>query len=75
MPANDQKVLSIIVEEIKSVEDRCTGYHEALLDAVGDIIRAEREHRARGTNIQQQVNDKCSSVGEYLNKTRGVPKD
>ena len=74
MPTNDQQVIRIIIEEIGSVEERCSGYHEALLDAVGDIIDAEREHRSRGTNIQQRVNDKCSSVGQYLNKTRGVQK-
>ena len=75
MPANDQKVITIIMNEIESVEERCPGYREALLDAVADIIAAERQHRFRGTTIQQNVNEKCNSVGQYLNKNRGVPKE
>lgn len=75
MPANDQKVISIIVEEIEGVEERCIGYRSALLDAVADIIADERQHRVKGTTIQQKVNEKCNSVGQFLNKTRGVPKE
>ena len=70
MPANDQKVIQIILEEMEGIEERCRGYHEALIDAVADIITAERQHRVRGTNIQQQVEDKCSSVGRFLHSNR-----
>ena len=70
MPANNQKIIAIICEEIEGIEKRCPGYHEALLDAVAEIISDERQHRVRGTNIQQKVNDKCNSVGQFLNKTR-----
>ena len=29
MPANDQKVLQIILEEMSTAEDRCEGYRES----------------------------------------------
>ena len=70
MPASEQKVIQIILEEMGDVEERCVGYREALIDAIADIIRAERQHRVRGTNIQIQVNDKCNSVGRFLNSQR-----
>ena len=73
MSANDQKVIQIILEEMDGIEDRCPGYREALVDAVADIITAERQHRVRGTNIQQQVDDKCNSVGRFLNSNRQDP--
>ena len=70
MPANDQKVIQIILEEMNTVEDRCEGYREALTEAVADIISSERQHRVKGTNIQQQVNDRCNAVGRFLAQNR-----
>ncbi len=70
MPANDQKVIQIILEEMEGIEKRCPGYRDALIDAVADIIKAERQHRVKGTNIQIQVDDKCNSVGRFLNSQR-----
>ena len=70
MPTNDQKVIQIIFEEMSTVEERCEGYREVLTEAVADIITAERQHRVKGTNIQQQVNDKCNAVGRFLAQNR-----
>ena len=70
MPANDQKAIQIILEEMSTVEDRCEGYAVVLTEAVADIITAERQHRVKGTNIQQQVNDKCNAVGRFLAQNR-----
>ena len=70
MPANDQKVIQIILEEMGTVEDRCEGYREALTEAVTDIIASERLHRVKGTNIQQQINDKCNAAGRFLAQNR-----
>ncbi len=70
MPANDQKVIQIILEEMSTVEERCDGYREVLTEAVADIITSERQHRVKGSNIQQQVNDKCNAVGRFLAQKR-----
>jgi hypothetical protein len=70
MPANDQKVIQIILEEMGGIENRCAGYREAIIDAVADIITAERQHRVKGTSIQKHVDDKCNSVGRFLNSHR-----
>ena len=70
MPANDRKLIQIIFEEMTTVEERCEGYREALTEAVTDIITAERQHRVKGTNIQQQVDDKCNAVGRFLAQNR-----
>lgn len=70
MPANDQKVIQIILEEMNAVEDRCEGYRDMLTDALTDIIASERQHRVKGTNIQQQVNEKCNAVGQFLAQNR-----
>jgi hypothetical protein len=72
MPLNDRKIISIILDEAKKINQRCDGYKEELVEAIGDIITAERQHRVSGTNIQQKVNDKCNSVGRFLAESRGA---
>jgi hypothetical protein len=45
------------------------------LDAITDIITAERQHRTHGTNIQQKVNDRCDTAGRFLAERRGSPSE
>jgi hypothetical protein len=70
MPLNERKIISIIVEECMTIEDRCKGYRKELIETVADIITAERQHRVQGTNIQQKVNDKCNAMGRFLAECR-----
>ena len=71
MPLNQQKVLSIILNECKSIEERCNGYEEELINVIAEIILVEREHSIQGTNIQQQIDDKCETLGDFLAENRG----
>jgi ribosomal protein L4 len=66
MPLNERKIINIILEECKTVEERCEGYQEELVDVVTDIITAERQHRVQGTNIQKKINDMCNATGRFL---------
>ena len=70
MPANDRKVIQIILAEMNVIEERCEGYRNELTEAIADIISSERQHRIRGTSIQKQVNDKCNAVGHFLAQSR-----
>lgn len=70
MPLNERKIINIILEECKTVEERCNGYQEELVDVITDIITAERQHRVQGTNIQQKINDKCNAAGRLLSEKR-----
>lgn len=71
MPLNERKIIGIILDECKTIEERCDGYREELVEAITDIITAERQHRLQGTNIQKQINDKCNTVGRFLAERRG----
>lgn len=71
MAHNERKIINIILEECKTVEERCEGYQEELVDVITDIITAERQHRVQGTNIQQKINDKCNAAGRLLTERRG----
>ena len=66
MPLNERKIIEIIFEECKSVEERCDGYRQEIIGAITDIVSAERQHMVQGTNIQQRINDKCNATGRFL---------
>ena len=67
VPLNERKIISILLDECKTIEDRCKGYQEEIVE----VIRAERQHRIQGTNIQQKINDRCNAAGRFLAEKRG----
>ena len=71
MPLNERKIINIILDECKTIEERCEGYREELVETITDIITAERQHSVQGTNIQQRINDKCNATGRFLAEKRG----
>ena len=70
MPLNDQKIVSIILEQGVGVEERCKGYRNEIVDVIGDILEYERSHRVSATNIQQKISDKCNAAARFLVKQR-----
>lgn len=68
MPINDRKIISIILQESEKVESRCEGYHEAIIEGIGDIIAFEREHNVVATNVQKKITDKCNAIGRFLSE-------
>lgn len=66
MPLNERKIIGIILEECRSIPERCPGYQTTLLEVITEIITAERQHSVRSTNVQQRINDKCNSAGRFL---------
>ncbi len=70
MALNERKIVNIILDECKTIEERCKGYKEELVAVITDIMTAERQHRIQGTNIQQKINDKCNATGRFLAERR-----
>ena len=66
MSYNKQKMVKLILNECESIEERCDGYRKAILDAIVEILEAERENREQRTQIQKKVNDVCYKVGDLL---------
>ncbi len=71
MPPNSRKIISIILEECRQVEERCDGYREEIIDVISEILQYERNHRVSATNIQKKINDKCNATARFLAKKRG----
>lgn len=67
MPLNERKIVRIILEECKNIEERCAGYKEEMEQVISDIIAAERQHKVGSrTNILQQIYNKCNATGRFL---------
>lgn len=75
MPLNERKIISTILDECNSVEERCDGYKQELVEVIAYIISAEQQNRVRPTTIQQKISDKCHSTGEFLARERAKVND
>ena len=71
MPLDARKLITIIKDEAWSVEERCSGYKQTILEAVADILESERKNRVQGGQIQKRVTDLCCAAGSFLAKKRG----
>ena len=70
MSFNAQKMANLILNECESIEERCDGYKEKLVEVIVAILRAEKEHSVSAINIRQQINDACKNTGDFLAKKR-----
>ena len=70
MPLNEKKVISIILEQSKEIEERCEGYRTEIIDVISDVLQYERSHRVSATNIQKKINDKCNAAARFLSEKR-----
>ena len=72
MSFNVQKMANIILNECESIEEKCDGYKEKLVEIIVEILRSEKEHSVKGINIRQQINDACKDGGDFLAKKRDI---
>ena len=68
MSFNKEKMVKLILNECESIEEKCDGYRRKVLDAIVEILNAEREHHVQRTRIQKNVNEACHSAGDFLAK-------
>ena len=66
MPLNENKIISIILEQCEEIDERCDGYKKELIDVIADILVYERGHRVSATTIQKKINDSCNATGRFL---------
>ncbi|MBW1766578.1 MAG: hypothetical protein JRJ65_05940 [Deltaproteobacteria bacterium] len=66
MPLIQKKIVSIISDQCKNLDEKCRGYRDQIFNTVADILVLERQHRIRSINIQQKINDKCVATGRFL---------
>lgn len=67
---NKNKMIQLILNEYESIEEKCEGYRREILDAIIEILKAEKEHNVQRTTIQKQVDTACHKVGDFLHRTR-----
>jgi hypothetical protein len=70
MPLNDKKIIQIILEEGRQVQERCEGYRDEVMEVISDIVQYEREHLIQPGNIQKKIGDKCNAAARFLTEKR-----
>ena len=70
MPLNERKVLDIILNEAKKIDEKCSGYQNEIKEVLAEIVMYERQHRVQGINIQKKINEKCQATGKFLAENR-----
>lgn len=68
MGYKDEKVVTIILEQISGVEERCPGYRDEVQQALVEILQAERQHQFSRMNIVSKISDLVGRVGTYLDR-------
>ena len=72
MSFNAEKMAKLILNECESIENRCGGYRKKVLDAIVEILNAEKDHKVQKTKIQQQVDTACHAAGDFLERKRDI---
>ncbi len=72
MSYNAEKMGNLILNESKSIEERCVGYRKEILGAIVEILDVERKHKVQRTRIQKQIDDACYAAGDFLWRKRDL---
>jgi hypothetical protein len=71
MTVNQRRIAEIMLNHCSQLEERCEGYHGAMIDALVQILELESLHRAgRGIPIRQRIGDQCETLGRFLAERR-----
>lgn len=68
MSFKGEKMVKLILNESESIEERRDGYRKKVLDAIVEILNAEKEHKVQGTTIQKKISAACHAAGDFLAK-------
>lgn len=66
MSFKDEKIVKVLLDEVKNTEQRCPGYLEELTEALAEIVQKERAHLFQKTNIAVEIGDVIGSVSKFL---------
>ena len=72
---DQQKLVSVIMEEASILPERCVGYLEEMIETLGDIITLEGQTPPKtGAYFKLKITEKCNALGLFLNQTIGMRK-
>jgi len=66
MSFKDEKIVKVLLEEVRNAECRCDGYHEELAEALSDIVQMERTHLFRRTIISVEIGEIIGRVSTFI---------
>jgi hypothetical protein len=66
MSYKDEKIVTVLLDEVKNAEVRCLGYHDELSEALAEIVQKERTHLFQRTNIAVEIGDIIGRVSTFI---------
>jgi len=66
MAYNDKKIVEILLENCRTIENRCPGYREEMKAVLVEVLKLEREHALARTNIAAKIADQVNALGMVL---------
>ena len=66
MSYKDEKIVRVLLDEVKNIEERCPGYHEEMTEALAEVIQKERAHLFQKTNIAVEIGDIIGRVSTFI---------
>jgi hypothetical protein len=66
MSYKDEKIVKVLLEEVKNADERCSGYHEELTEAIAEVVQKERAHLFQKTNIVVEIGEIIGRVGTFI---------
>jgi len=61
-----KQLIEVFIRQCNAREEIVTGYRDELLNTVTDIILKEAEHLEKKMNIQQEVDELCDRLGNWI---------
>jgi hypothetical protein len=70
MAYNDKKIVEILLENCKSIENRCPGYRKEMQYLLAEVLKLEREHALARMNIAAKIADQVNALGMVLYRSK-----
>ncbi len=66
MTGDQDLLIQAFRAEIAQLPERCPGYHKAVFDALGDIVRYEREFQTAKIPVIQKMKESTEVLAKFV---------
>jgi len=70
MAYNDRKIVTILLEQCGSLDERFPGYRDEIKTLLAEVLNLERTHAISRINISQKIADQVNTLGMELHKSQ-----
>ena len=75
MSYKDEKIVKVLLGEVRNAENRCPGYHDELTEALAQVIQKERAHLFQKTNVAVEIGEIIGRVSTFISLNSGTARN